>query len=318
MTDSKLIRGMASAFAGAVLWGFSGTCMQFLLERYEISSLFITMGRDIGAGLLFLILFLTRYREQCSRMLADGRTVKRLIAFGFLGLFLCQLTYVLAIEYTNAGTATVLQSLNVIIVLVITCIKVRRGPYRTEVVAIICALVATVLVATKGDLGRLNISGLGLFWGLSTAAAGAFYTLYPRKLFKRWDSFTVTGFGIIGAAVAASVTWLALGLAHTLTGGAIGSPAVVPNLDLTGIVVLAVIACVGTFLTFALFMNGVALIGGVKGSLVGTAEPVSATVFSALWIGTHFMWADWLGLALIVATVALVALQPQAPESPSS
>ena len=47
----------------------------------------------------------------------------------------------------------------------------------------------------------------------------------------------------------------------------------------------------------------------MKGSQLGAIEPVSATLFSWLWLGTSFTWADWLGLALMVTTVFLVSLQ---------
>ena len=49
--------------------------------------------------------------------------------------------------------------------------------------------------------------------------------------------------------------------------------------------------------------------GPVAGNMLGAAEPVSATVISALWLGTAFAWADWAGLALMVLTILLIAWQ---------
>ena len=46
---------------------------------------------------------------------------------------------------------------------------------------------------------------------------------------------------------------------------------------------------------------------GIAASL-GTAEPVSAMVLTALWLGTSFSPADWAGLVLMVGMVFLVAL----------
>ena len=67
---------------------------------------------------------------------------------------------------------------------------------------------------------------------------------------------------------------------------------------------------VGTLGAFGLYLHGVSIVGGVKGSMLGAAEPVSATVIAAVWLSTLFTWADWIGLALMVATIFLVALQP--------
>ena len=58
--------------------------------------------------------------------------------------------------------------------------------------------------------------------------------------------------------------------------------------------------------------------GSVKGSLLGAIEPVSATAFSALWLGTAFSGADWAGFVLMIAMIFLVTgekpqLQAEAP-----
>ena len=60
---NKRAIGIVSTLVGASLWGFSGTCSQFLLSNYAISSLFITMTRMLGAGVLFLIVIAIRYRD---------------------------------------------------------------------------------------------------------------------------------------------------------------------------------------------------------------------------------------------------------------
>jgi drug/metabolite transporter (DMT)-like permease len=73
--------------------------------------------------------------------------------------------------------------------------------------------------------------------------------------------------------------------------------------------VLLVAILVGTFGAYGLFLHGISVVGAVAGNMLGAAEPVSATVISALWLGTAFSWADWTGLALMVATILLIALQ---------
>ena len=66
------------------------------------------------------------------------------------------------------------------------------------------------------------------------------------------------------------------------------------------------IIVVGTFAAFALYLHGVSIVGSVKGSLLGAIEPVSATAFSALWLGTAFSGADWVGFVLMIAMIFLV------------
>lgn len=96
-------------------------------------------------------------------------------------------------------------------------------------------------------------------------------------------------------------------------GGAWGQPAALPHLDAAGVLVLGVIAVVGTFAAFALYLHGVSIVGSVQGSLLGAIEPVSATAFSALWLGTAFSGADWVGFVLMMAMIFLVtAEKPEA------
>ena len=80
-----------------------------------------------------------------------------------------------------------------------------------------------------------------------------------------------------------------------------------PPLDATSVAVLAVAVLVGTFGAYGLFLHGISIVGPVAGNMLGAAEPVSATVISALWLATPFVWADWAGLALMVATIVLIA-----------
>ncbi len=52
---------------------------------------------------------------------------------------------------------------------------------------------------------------------------------------------------------------------------------------------LALVGGVGVLGTFAgLFLYGVSLVGSVKGSLLGVAEPAGAMIIAAMWLHTPF------------------------------
>ena len=291
--------GVLSTLLGAVAWGFSGTCVQYLFSSTQMDALLLTTIRQLGAGLVFLAVLAAGNRGRLRSMLADKRTLVRLLVFGSCGLFLNSTLYALTISYTNAGTATVLQSLNIAMVLAATCIWARRLPRPLETAALACAFAATVLIATHGDMSQLHMPAMGLVLGLATAAAAAFYTMYPKPLFAQWGSFAVTGLGMLAGGLTGLVTCATTG---TFARG-------LPSVDGPSLVVLAVAVLVGTFGAYGLFLHGISLVGPVAGNMLGAAEPVSATVISALWLATPFAWADWVGLALMVATIVLVAIQ---------
>jgi drug/metabolite transporter (DMT)-like permease len=305
--------GVVCAVLGAALWGFSGACAQFLFAHYEISALFITVVRMLGAGVLFGIVLLATWRHELARLLADRASLARLLVFGGFGLFLDQFAYIMAIDFTNAGTATVLQGLNMVFVVVATCSIVRRRPHARELAGVVCALAATVLIATGGDLGSLNMPVPGLVWGIVNAAAVAFYVMYPQRLFKQWGSVAVTGLGMLLGGLVALVVFLAQGATAALTGVPAGQALFIPTLDAPGVLALLGIVVVGTFGAFGLYLHGVSVVGSVRGSLIGAVEPVSAMLCSCLWLATPFGGADWAGLVLMIATIVLVSVRPKTP-----
>lgn len=310
MKNNSMAAGIAITLAGASLWGFSGACTQYLFANYQIDSMFITVFRMLASGLIFLAVLCITQRDQLKAIFHDRDSLRQLAFLGAVGLFLSQVTFIITISYTNAGTATVLQSLSVIVAMLVACIIGRRLPRPLESSAVACALVATVLIATKGDLGALSIPLAGLIWGLINAISVALYVMYPKKLFAKWSSLPVTGLAMLFGGISSALLWGASNLLSTVSKGAIPSLANMPSLDATGWLCLAVIAVVGTFAAFGLYLKGVSIVGGVRGSMLGAIEPVSATACSAIWLGTAFAWADWTGLVLMIATIFLVAKQP--------
>ena len=297
-------KGVLCALVGAALWGFSGACAQFLLANYDITPSFITAVRMLGAGALFLAVLVVRNRAQLRAMLGDRRTVGQLAVFGGVGLFLCQITYTIVIGYTNAGTATVLQTTGIAFVMLATCLFMRRLPRVREIVGLVAAVAATWLIATQGDPSALSLPLVGLIWGIANGLSVAFYIMYPKKLFARWGSFAVTGLGMLAGGVVATAVYFG--------GAAFGQPLALPALDAAGLLVFAAFIVIGTFAAFALYLHGVSVVGSVQGSLLGAVEPVSATVFSALWLATAFTGADLAGCALMIAMVFLVTTEDPA------
>ncbi len=303
--DAHFWRGVVCTLFGAALWGFSGTCAQFLLANYDIAPTFVTMIRMTGAGLLFLAFLLARRRERLFAMLRDHLTVGRLFLFGAGGLYLCQITYIVVIGYTNAGTATVLQCTGIVFIMLFTCLIARKLPRLREFAGLVAAMVATWLIATHGDPSTLALPLGGLVWGVINGLTVAVYVMYPKRLFAEWGSLAVTGMGMLTGGLAAAVVW-ACGIVD-------GRPAVFPALDAAGWLTLGVITVVGTCAAFGLYLHGVSIVGSVKGGLLGAIEPVSATLCSALWLGTSFAAADWAGLILMLSMVFLVtAKKPSA------
>jgi drug/metabolite transporter (DMT)-like permease len=206
---------------------------------------------------------------------------------------MCQFSYMTSISYSNAGTTTVLQNLSLIFIMLIACLRARRAPNRVEFLALLLAVAGTFILATGGDPAHMVLSGKGLFWGIMTAVAVTVYTLLPRKLLPEWGREIVTGLGMLFGGIIMNLG------ARSWTYEV--------QMPVQGWLAVAAIIVLGSLVAFSLFMQGVTDIGPVKSSMLAATEPVAATLFSALWLGTQFSLADLLGFSCILATIFLLA-----------
>lgn len=289
----RVLRGVLCTTIGGVCWGISGTCGQYLFDFCGIHPVWLVCVRTLGGGAVLTLLALPKHGRDLLALIRQPKELGKLVFFGLFGLLLCQYAYLTSISYTNAGTTTVLQTLNLIFIMLITCVHARKLPNRTQAAALILALAGTFILATGGDPRHMSISPPGLFWGLLTAAAVTIYTLLPRSLMERWGKETITGTGMLIGGVfinLASQSWRFSA-----------------SLSWRGWLAVCGAVFLGSIIAFPLFMQGITDVGPVKSSMLAATEPVSATVFSALWLHTAFSLADLVGFLLILVTIFLLA-----------
>lgn len=289
---SHAMSGMLLTLAGGTLWGFSGTCGQFLMQMKGLTSNWLVPIRLLFAGaLLLFICWLKDGRGIFRIWMKDGASI---LVFGIMGMSMCQYTYFTAIGASNAGTATVLQYIGPVLILIYLSLKNRKPPRPVEVLAIVLAVAGTFLLATHGRPGSMVLSGKALFWGLLSAVALAVYTVQPGRLLNEYGSLSVTAWGMLIGGIMLC---------------AIFHPWSIPvTADKEVMVGMAVIIIVGTVIAFSCYMEGIRCVGAKKGSLYASVEPVSATVFSVIWMNVSFGFMDFLGFACIISTIFLLAL----------
>lgn len=290
---ARQIRGFVCTIAGGLFWGFSGTCWQFVSQNYQIDAVWMSSFRMLMAGILLMIVCLFTNRKQVKKLYTTPKDLLSVIVFGIVGILFCQYTYLMAISASNAGTATVLQYTSPVIIMLVTCLMVRRFPNVKEIISVALVVVGTYLLATHGNIDSLVISKAGLAWGLISAVAMTVYTMEPVKILKKYNSLLVTAGGMLFGGIILSIvcrTW-------TLY---------IP-VDFAGWLGIMGVVIPGTLIAYTLYMQGVSDIGAIKASMLACIEPVSAAVFSALWLGTGFVWVDVIGFACILVTVFLVA-----------
>ncbi|MGM9974225.1 MAG: DMT family transporter [Clostridiaceae bacterium] len=287
------VSGIFYTLVGGILWGFSGTCGQFLFQNYGVNTRWLTSVRMVSAGIILIAIGLMKDRNNMIGIWKVRRDAVRLIVFAVMGLMFCQLSYMQAIAYSNAGTATVLQNLGPAVIMISSCIIMKKLPGKSEIVVITLALTGVLILSTHGNIHTMVITKEGLLWGILAAFGVALYTMLPVNIMKRWGSISVTGYGMfIGGMV--------LGIGSKAWRG-------YTPLDGRGIAALIAICFLGTVVAFTLFLQGVKIIGAVKASILGTIEPVSAAIIMVVWLNTELMWIDLIGFGCILTTVFILS-----------
>ena len=252
------------------------------------------------AGLVLTLFAYWKQPKQFREVVKSPKIMGKILFFGIFGLMLCQLTYLIAIHSSNAGTATVLQYTCPILIVIYVSLKEKSVPTVMEFVAIFFALVGTFVIATHGNLFNLSLTPAGLFWGIISAFTYALYTLLPGKLIQQWGSLTVTGLGLLSGGILfyiGSASWQ-----YTIQWK-----------PYTLIAFIGIIG-IGTIVAYTLYLEGVSLIGPVQGSLLASAEPISSVFFSIILLGEVFQGIDIVGIILILIAVYLITMKEQLQE----
>jgi len=288
-------RGLVLAVIAALLWGVSGTVMQFLFTTCGVSAEWMVTARMLVSGVLLLGLCVGRYPRTILAIWRDGKSARTLVLFAVLGMISVQYTYFAAIKASNAATATVLQYTGPVIIAGWYAFRERRWPQPFEALSIVLAVTGTWLLVTHGDPATLSISPIALVWGLSSAVAFAVYAIQPESLMRRFPAPVVLGWAmLIGGSIFSFV--------H--------APWDIPGRwDAPAMVAAAFAILGGTLMAFLLFIQATKLVGARKASLTASAEPLSATLIAVAWLKVPFGVFDVAGTVCIVATILLLALR---------
>ncbi|WP_394266085.1 DMT family transporter [Anaerotignum sp.] len=288
-------RGIFLTLAGGMCWGISGCFGQFLFQEKGATANWLVSIRLLTAGILLLIIGYIHQGRKLNEIFHKKADFKKLLIFSVFGMLFCQYTYFAGVQYSNAGTATVLQALAPTVILSFVCIRNLKLPKGFELFAVVAAILGVFLLSTHGNIQNMMLTKEALFFGLASAVGAAAYNLLAADLLRNYGVYVVVGFGMFfgGLVLAALVRpWNLM----------------IP-MDMETIICLFGVIVIGTAIAFSLYMKGVSIVGAFMGSLLGTIEPVTAIVVSAIFLGSKFQWIDLLGFALILGTVLLLSLR---------
>lgn len=298
-----MLAGTLITLLGAGLWGLNAVVSKYLMSR-GIDTMWMVNFRMITSGLVLLMFVLVKNPRGIFDIWKDRKSVIRLLIISVFAFGLCQPTYFLSIEYSNAGIASAIQQTAPAFVLVYVMIRERRGPFKSELEALALVLAGSLLISTHGDISGLAVDPRALFFGLASALMCSLYLTLPSGLIKRYGTFETVGWGLF-------------------TGGCMLAPfcrlwSFPEHWDGAMIAGMAFIILPGAAFAFALFLYGNSIVGPVKAGVYNLIEPVVALVASAIVLRQSFHPAEIAGTAAILAGIAILTVAKDKNEDKKS
>lgn len=300
----ETIIGTFLTIAGGILWGISGVCGQFLFQNKDVTASWLVPLRLVTAGFLLLCYYVIRDKGKTFDIWKTKRNRIDIIIYGLAGMMLCQYSYFQTIEWSNAGTATVIQYLGPALIVVWVCLQTKRLPEKKEVLGVILAVTGIFLIATHGNPTTLALSQRALIMGLISAVSVVIYTVKPARMQAEFDTPLVLAWGMLIGGTALTIAFRPWNNKVIFDGETFTA--------------LAFIILFGTMAGFSMYMTGVKMIGSVKASLYSCVEPVASMVLTAVWMKVSFTTPDLIGTAFVIATIIILAIPTPLKKSSDS
>ncbi len=293
-------KGILLVILSTILWAINGNMGSYLFKYKGITPEHLTMFRLVFAGLILLVYEHCTQKRQVFNIFKDKNNLNKLFFFAFFGILFMQYGYFAAIKYSNAATATTLQSLSPFIILVVTSIWMKKLPTKNIVLALLFALIGTFMLITHGKINELAITKAALFYGLLAAFGYANYNLISIPLQKKYKTSLIVGWGMFISGIGFTILFNPLSVPITMT-----------FTTLLGIIYIVVL---GTLFPLLFYLIGAKLIGIQKASILGLIEPVTSTIIAVLFLGENFIILDYTGIILVIFALYLLTSKKEVRE----
>lgn len=291
--ERHVIKGMTWAGFASLSWGISGTVLQLISQNLAIPGPWMFSVRTAVTGLVLLLICAILYRGAIFNVFKDKRSCLSVITYGLFGLAANLTTFYYSIQKGNASTATILQYLSPLFIVLGGVVFYRHRPLRSDIIAFLIALVGVFLCITKGDVTHLAVPLSSLLWGLGAGITAAFYVVLPRRAAASNPPLVVLGWGTIIAGIF-------FNLMHPFWVD-------VPHLTTTLVSSVATVIVFGTILPFGMLLYASRLAPSDVISIMDALQPIMTTILSVIFFHLDITLMEVVGIVLVL--IAIYVLQ---------
>lgn len=297
--QKNIFKGTIYSLLSGLIWGICGILGEYFFSHYQVSSGWITSMRLLVAGGFVIVLSSLKLRSQLFEIWKNRNNYLPFLAYAILGIFSVQFFFYLCVEYSNATTATILQFISPVFILIYNRIIYKKKASKKAIFYVLTAMLGVFLMATKGDLAKLSITPLALLTGLLSALGVMFNVILPQRFAKKYGFVPTVGWGMIIAGLFSNFLYPVYKISF--------------QVDAISICICLTIAFLGTAFAFFLSMKAVSLVSPLVVSVVSASEPLSSAILSVLFLG--MVLDSFLVLAMILIIVPMVFLSIEESKS---
>lgn len=279
--------GYVLAVAQAILYASMGVFAKFLYNT-GLNPQQVTIMRFVPAAVLLAIVIV---------VLRKGKVFSRTPMVYVQGIFFAASAYLymLTVDELTAGLTTVVfYSYPAVVAILAVLVFHERFTLRT-LLALVLALAGIVLISGVLSADTIQLSPLGLVYGIGSCLAFAVYSLLGQATVKKEGQLTIS----FTMSAISSLIMLVL------------YPAQFPTLlqmDAMQWIICIVMAILCTALPIPMLLAAIKRIGATKASLIGISETPFSLLLAFLVLGEVLTAFQGIGSALIVASIVVTTL----------
>jgi len=292
MQTQKKLRGMLLASLASSLWAISGISGEILFKKFNFSSDWLVSTRTLISGILLFLIVIFIEKKSVLKPLKNKKDFIGIILFGTAGMYLVQYTYFKTIELSNVSFSTILQFTAPFFIFIYESIKNKKIPAFSTLILLFMTILGVVFIATKGKISSLSVSPEALLLGLISAIMIAFYSIYPKKLLKKYGSITVVGWGMIVGSVISNIVhpiWKIQG-----------------NVNTESIIQVTVVVILGTSVAYLIYIASLNYISSSLAGILTAFEPVLAAILSVIIFRLKFSFVELIGFILVFVSIFIL------------
>lgn len=285
--------GVLLATLGATFFGISAVFSNLLFEHLDVAPEWLVAVRMFVTGII-LLGYLLLQRQPIFAIWQHKKDILLLVLFAIFGVYLSQSSFIFSVYYGNAAIGTILQALTPAIIVLALLGFNHVLPRKSELIAMLISLIGVFLLITNGSLAQLAVPVPAIIWGGVSALGTVAYTLIPRNLLTRYSPLHIVGWGmLIGGGFA--------NFRHPIWQMPI-------HFDVQATIYVAIIVIIGTLFSYIFYLMSLKHLSPALVSMLGTFEPLAATVLSVLLIGIQLHELQIIGTFLALSAVIIINL----------